>query len=645
MLNSIGIAALAFAPAAWYGPSEAAFDLQVAGSPFDYRENDVRVKFQGPGGSLERLAFWDGKKWRVRLTAPRPGQWKGQVYRNGKPEGPQVSLTVRLGQRSQGYVRIKPGTTKFMLDGGTPYWPMGHNLGWNSPPDTVEKQLETMGAKGLNWARIWACHWDGKNPFKANDGKGPEGRDMFPLVLDRWDAIVESAEKAQVRFQFVLFHHGLFSTRVNPNWSTHPWNKANGGFLDRAADFFSDPEANRRSENWLRYAVARWGHSPAVMSWELFNEVEWVDAKYLNRTAEIGDWHKRMFAFLKKIDPVGRLVTSSSEMDLPIYAGADYYQPHGYPPSVEAMVLGAKDPGDKPFFYGEVGGGTFSEATERGVVRDSAWSGFFAGHDGASQYWYWDRLTRLGLYDELSRAAKLIQRSRLTHDPLAAPRRLDVRGESAGDLVLLPGRGWGATSVTQISLPKDAAGPALGGLSSYLQGEANRSLFPKPLELLLNYPRPVLVTVELGPFAKAGAAVKISGPGAESEVTVGARAEDGGEESVAITVPAGPQKVVIENRGADWAVIRRITLSGVGLPGRALAFGSPTRALARVVRNGGAQARLDLSGFGLRDGRYRIEATDLDNGKTRVLEASLAGGRLAWTALEADAALLMTRAR
>ena len=122
-----------------------------------------------------------------------------------------------------------------------------------------------MGRNGVNWSRIWACNWDGKNPWWPTDDTPPSDQ-MWSKAFERWDQIVSAAEDAGISFQFVLFHHGAFSTRVNPNFPDHPWNKAKGGFLEKAADFFTDPEAKRRSKMWLRYAVARWGHSTSVMS-------------------------------------------------------------------------------------------------------------------------------------------------------------------------------------------------------------------------------------------------------------------------------------------------------------------------------------------------------------------------------------------
>jgi hypothetical protein len=630
----------------WMGLGRVTFQLRVEGSPYDASQNDVRVVFSGPGGTYERLAYFDEKGWTAVLAAPEGGTYRAVVKHNGK-SNPAVKVSpplVQLDRRQPGYVRISKDK-RFVIDGGAPYWPIGANVGWNSPPgQTVESTLAELGRQGANWARVWACAWDGKNPYFFPETPGGAPRDVSEMnlqVMERWDSVVEAAERSGVRFQFVLFHHGLFSTRVNPNWQDHPWNKAKGGFLEKPGDFFVDPKARRLSKNWLRYAVARWGHSPAVMAWELFNEVEWVDAKYEGREKEIGRWHRDMAATLRSLDPVGRLVTTSSDMKLPIYSAMDFYQPHGYPPSVEAMVLGARVPKDKPFFYGEVGTGSFDASKERMVVRESAWSGFFAGHAGASQYWYWDRLEQMGLYDEIGRAARLIKKSGLAWDPSAKPRKVTVDAPRTSELSFSPGIGWGPTQVKEMRVPRDAEGAVPGRISSYFQGEANRVLFPKPLTLRVEAPEAGRLALEMGPASRNGAKVVVRVDGAvAAQADFSAQENDGGRKILDIAYPKGRSVIVIENVGADWVQINRVSFSNLGQASRALAVASPTQALLRVTSSELGR-EIGLSGLGLNDGRAEVEVTDLDTGKTRTAQIEVKRGKIRWTPAGKDEALLI----
>ncbi len=37
---------------------------------------------------------------------------------------------------------------------------------------------------------------------------------------------------------------------------------------------FTDPQARKYQQRIFRYIVARWGYSPNILSWELFNEID-----------------------------------------------------------------------------------------------------------------------------------------------------------------------------------------------------------------------------------------------------------------------------------------------------------------------------------------------------------------------------------
>ena len=88
-----------------------------------------------------------------------------------------------------------------------------------------------------------------------------------------------------------LQHHGQYSTTVDPNWPQNPFNTANGGFLSDPKQFFTDTTAKALTKRKYRYIVARWGYSPAVMAWELFNEVQFTDAAQNGQWANVAAWH------------------------------------------------------------------------------------------------------------------------------------------------------------------------------------------------------------------------------------------------------------------------------------------------------------------------------------------------------------------
>ena len=489
---------LAVAVTAWFGPAKVAFDATIPGNPYDDRANDVRVVFAASDGHREeRLAYFDEGRWKAWLTTTHPGRYRATLTRNGElVAGPAAEVVVPESARlTEGFVHAHG--TRFVTDSGQPYFPLGHDLCWRYPDiPPLTELLQRMGAAGMNWARIWACAWDGKNPVlirhnayaPAEKGTWREAAplgEFLPAALRQWDELVSAAEAAGIRFQFVLFHHGLFSTRTDANWNEHPWNRANGGFLDKPQDFFTNETAREYSRRWLRYAIARWGHSPSVLAWELFNEVEWTDAiqKDQNWPAVL-TWHNEMAAYIRSLDPYHHLVvTSSAVQHRELYAAMDYYQPHGYPREVFTVIAGSQPLPGKPWFYGEFGRGTSEpNKNERMVVRDGIWAGMLAGHAGAASYWFWERVVKLDLYSEFAHAAQILKISQLPAHLPARPLAVEILGAKSAPLLVAPGRGWGASTRFHFDLPGDTTPDCLAELSSMIAPSQAGELPPRPVE-------------------------------------------------------------------------------------------------------------------------------------------------------------------
>ena len=109
-----------------------------------------------------------------------------------------------------------------------------------------------------------------------------------------------------------------------------------------------------------RYIVARWGWSPAVVAWELFNEVHWTDAFRQGREADVARWHGEMADFIRSVDVYGHLDHDEHreppEPDLredgllpaaPLRGQPDRRGAQHFDPACGAL--------DRPVFYGEEG--------------------------------------------------------------------------------------------------------------------------------------------------------------------------------------------------------------------------------------------------------------------------------------------------
>ena len=639
---------MAVAAATWFGPAQVSFDSPTQGNPYDFRANDVRVVFTAADGRREeRLAYYDDGRWLARLTAERPGAYRATLVRNGAPlDVPAQEVTLAEAARlCDGFVRVEG--TRFALDSGAAYFPLGHNLAWrNKGEPELPERLQRMAAAGMNWTRVWACAWDGKNPFFSRGQPLPKPGEMLPEAMRQWDGIVAAAEASGVRLQFVLFHHGLFSTRNDSNWGEHPWNRANGGFLDRPQQFFTDPTAKEYAKRWLRYAVARWGHSPAVMAWELFNEVEWTDAATVdNDWPIIAAWHAEMTAFIREIDPYRHLVTTSAAREHPeLYASLDYFQPHTYPRDVFNGIAGVRPLPGKPWFFGEFGRGTWEQSPEEHLaVRDGIWAGILSGHAGAAQYWFWDRVIEQGLEPEFTRAARALELSRLPERRGARPVPVEVRGASLAPLVISPGRGWSRTERVRFELPADATPEKLSELSVCLspRNSGNPAGAREPLEFVFTLSGAGEAEVVLTSISAEGAGLSIVvdgrevarqlWPAASDAVTAptGGRRHQPSPPPMRVPLAAGAHVLRIENIGPDWVQLDRIVFPEIGCAVRAHAIGESEFALVRLqTSEAGLGAAVDLRLSGLADGRYRLQILDLSTGEEAERTGVAEGGVL-----------------
>lgn len=625
MLNLILLSTAAL----WHGPVTVSLGEAEVANLYDWLNRPEVVLSQNQT-SLVQQAFFDEGQWKARVMVPRPGSWTARLRIKGVDKGAPVAFNASASSADKGYIRIDKQQMAFKFDNGSLYWPVGFNLGWDGGGHSIEALMSKMGARGLNWGRVWACHWDNKNPYwPASDPKPAIGR-MDPKVLANWDRLVTAAEKSGIYFQFVLFHHGPYSSRVNSNWAEHPWNQKNGGFLSEPGAFFTNPLAKNLAKSWLREAVARWGHSRAVMAWELFNEVEWVDNRYDGRINEVAAWHVEMAGYLKEIDPVGRLVTTSSEMELPIYSAVDYYQPHGYVPSVQGLVLNAHVPKDKPFFFGEIGPNGDSAAEHKLAARDGLWAGLMAGHPGAAQYWFWDRIEKDGILEDAGRSIAFIRQSGILEDRRAKPLNLSLRVPTGGDLKLTPGRGWANTEVPGglIRLPQDSS--KFGAVSSYFQGTGHRAMHPETLAFEFTQTTPGKVSLTTAQTSTGGGTLElwVNGVKKDSVTTTPGQGERQAGRNLAAETPSGKVRVEIRSTGPDWIQVSGITFSGLAPTAEAVSFGSPDRVILRVRRTGDLPTMAGIGGLPIRNGRVNIVTFDLDSGTRRTLQGVVRNGAL-----------------
>ncbi|MES2461902.1 MAG: DUF5060 domain-containing protein [Armatimonadota bacterium] len=630
-----------------YNHIEASFPLpDLTGNPFDYTENDIQATFRQPDGkSVTIPAFFDGgtdnRTWRIRYTPRVSGDYTlTKITRNGSPiplsaVGTQKWTVAKNAAPQSGFVRRDPkNLRRFLFDNGSVYYPLGINIAWGSQGLDVPTLITKLGAAGGNWTRIWMNHWDRKNLDWVDSKSKPGVLDLE--VARKWDGIVTAAEKSGVRFQMVLQHHGQYSSTVNPNWGENPWNAANGGFLQKSEEFFTNPRARALTKAKYRYIIARWGYSPSVLAWELFNEVQFVDA-LRNKTTEghaaVIAWHKEMAAFLKAQDPEHHLVATSSDTDIEgLYDTVDYVQPHSYPPDAITMAASLEpEKWNKPIFFGEVGPSGGDNRLSGSVYEDflhaSLWASLMqSGTAGAAQFWYWDKMENDGrnLFRHYQAASAFLKQTNLASlegmkniSPMAAT-------TETGAVSLGPGAGWGAAKQTDFVVASNGDVPGIAMLPSFLQGKNHADLFTGA-NFQVDYTKPGTFAVRIRQAAKAGAHLVLSVDGKTAAEHDFPASENDTSADVTVTaqVPAGKHTIRLENSGTDWVVLNRISLAPYGSALKAMgkSNGSQAALWVRRVAPGTGGGTITLPSGTLKPGSYEVRWWDTRTGREITREA------------------------
>jgi hypothetical protein len=402
---------------------------------------------------------------------------------------------------------------------------------------------------------------------------------------------------------------------VDAAWDGHPWNKKNGGFLNSADEFFTNPRAIALTKNKLRYIIARWGYSPSILAWELFNEVENTDSAYHKHQDEIAAWHDAMAAFIRQQDPYKHLITSSSGADAALVGRElDFYQPHGYPSDALATVTDLDlRKADRPLFFGELRPAGDEDA--RAFLRTSLWGSLMSESGGAAQFWSWETVEKKDLYDEFKAAAEFVRQSGLLSKKGLMFTAPTVETAERGPLTIAPGAGWAAAKQTEFTILPSGLVDGLGAMPAYLQGSSDRALFPSAT-FKATYAAPGTFTVRLGKVAKGGAKVTLSADGvvvAEKEFPAGAK-EATVDAVLETKVEVGAHTFKLENSGAGWATIRNITLTPFAPTAGAAAKASKDYAALwvyhRAARGAGKPAESPLKAKvtvpGLKEGGYKV---------------------------------------
>ncbi len=654
-----------------YEKFEATFGLgQSYKNPFDPAEIDVTAVFISPQGRAQTVSgfYYQNYRrtmamasqtlvpagnpvWKVRFAPDETGDWSYTITAqdaSGRVSSASRAMKVTASD-SHGFIHVSSKDPDyFAFDDGTPYFPLGENMGWGKEGRTFDydKWLVALSRAGGNYIRVWQAPWS--TEIEWSDSYGPDTSlpgNYAERLGQAWelDQILDDSGQLGVYVMLCLLNHGKFSSQTNANWDKNPYNKkANpkGGFLDNPEELWTSDQARQYLKRNWRYLAARYACYTSLMSWEIFNEMEWTD-NYRYHVGESARFHQAMADYLQSIDPYRHLVTTSYANALKNSnevwkSGMQYTQEHNYggldtSQLVESITsqMRSRNPG-KPFYVGEMGlggaGGTENSDDPTGIfIHNTNWASLTAKAAGGGFPWWWDNyVDPLNLYWRWTGIANFLKGEDLDsrgYQPVAFP--IDSKGLS--DFGVSPGQNaWGVKAgANRFTLSQDGTiTPDPSNLTGYVYSPAKPE-FRNPPTFHVDMARPGKFRVNLGNISSWGDnRLTITLDGKPTSVNnMSATASSAYE----VEVPEGSHDLFLDSTGQDWVQVTSYSISGYAEALRCNALNGKGKVLGRVESRGFVYTRkpgtlpqvqgalLKLSGLAP-DGAWTVEWWDTDKG-------------------------------
>ncbi|WBH17227.1 glycoside hydrolase 5 family protein [Sphingomonas radiodurans] len=171
-------------------------------------------------------------------------------------------------------IHVAPGAPYFVTEAGATWTPIGHNDAVTWPElaplfrrrdmAAVEQHLVWLRDHGVTCIRLMLEYCHGEHRYLER----PAGKFVGHMV-QFWDDLFVLLERAGMRV--LLTPYDTFFMWIR--WRHHPYNRANGGPCASRRAWLTDPEMRAAIKTRLAFASDRWGASPALFAWDIWNEI------------------------------------------------------------------------------------------------------------------------------------------------------------------------------------------------------------------------------------------------------------------------------------------------------------------------------------------------------------------------------------
>jgi len=451
------------------GKYEALFSTDAVYSNYDDPDIvEVNAHVSDPNGNMVLIpAFWyvgykrtlEGTKeklvpdgiegWKIRYTPRMAGTYTYYLEIADKvahqniryPAGQETLAFTSLAADHRGFLQPSTADPAYLeYDDGSFFLGIGHNLaGWEWDGRTAigtgddnrggtydyDRWMTSLSEQGGNLTQLDFAEGD-QLEWTYQEGELPYSQDwngltrMNPQTAWKMDYRFAKAEELGLYFRVTLSHWEDFDTETGNfpdwGWNRNPYNVKNGGPADQVETFFTDREAIRDYKKYLRYVIARYGYSPNVLAWELWNELD-LALPYTNAAeTKVLAWHEEMSKYLKQIDPNRHMVTTSfaettrggsvwelDDIDFTTFHRYTLYN-EDFPaegfrkfetePVLAHLIQGRLDTYGKPVIAGEFalspGGDIQRDRDPDGLAfHNQLWASIMAKSFGTAMHWTW----------------------------------------------------------------------------------------------------------------------------------------------------------------------------------------------------------------------------------------------------------------
>jgi len=520
--------------------------------------------------------------WGCRFTPTATGSFSYliTVQDTANPSGVTStgSFTV-VSSNSPGFVQLSTTNSRYFVrsHNGEAYFPLGEDMGWGRNSFDYDVWLPKLAAAGGTWIRVWMSDfYQGFTIEWSNTGLGNYGARQ----ISAWelDYVFSLCEQYGITIQLCLNHHGQFSTTTDSEWSSNPYNSANGGPLSSPDLVWTDPTAASYFERRYRYIVARWGYSTALHAWELWNEMNWID-NFAKDVTQATTWHAHFYSVLQKYDPYRHLITTSfavldSSLITTIFQEMDYTQIHYYGASDMAVMASGtlstmfQSFPTKPCYFGEFGTGSSLPNQSDPVgwnIHNEQWSSLMSGAAGGGFTWYWDSyVDPYNLYSVFTGISAFVAGEDLDLQNYAIHTPQVSSTSVALPLYISPSIGWG-TIAPYNTFTIDQWGtvtPSPSYLSTYLYGPYHTNL-QNPPSFILESPPTSAFTFQISVILVASSGSTISVLANGNSVLNQALSGNSGPFTLTANIPAGTRNISVAAIATDWIQVGAFIINGL----------------------------------------------------------------------------------